>query len=54
MPFLAVGLWKFGFPETLNCLINYFTAEKKCSIRAVGSAGAVAAQPVRRSSPFRS
>ena len=23
MPFLAIGLWKFGFPETVNCLIMF-------------------------------
>eukprot|EP00966_Prymnesium_polylepis_P171529 3965794-Prymnesium_polylepis.1 len=23
MPFLAVGLWKFGFPETVNCLVMF-------------------------------
>jgi len=35
MPFLAVGLWKFGFPETVNCLVMFHTAEQKFSVRAI-------------------
>jgi len=34
MPFLAVGLWKFGFPETVNCLVM-FQLQEKLSLRAI-------------------
>ena len=35
MPFLAVGLWKFGFPETVNCLIMFKIQDSKFSLRAI-------------------
>jgi len=35
MPFLAIGLWKFGFPETVNALVMFFTADNKFSFRAI-------------------
>ena len=27
LPFLAAGLWKFGFPETLTCLLRFYCSE---------------------------